>query len=164
MQSNLIQLNTVSRAALVKQGCRREYFTMAYNSLEALIAIAAGKVAGSIAHVGFRFDSVIEVTSGAALLWRTRADIDKGRRAHAEKLALRIVGTCFVVLAIFVAYDSVVSLLRCEIPEEGLPGIILAALSLLMMPLLARGKRKIAQGIKSAALEPMQNRPSFARI
>lgn len=152
MQSNFIQLNTVSRAALVKQGRRLEYFTIAYNSLEALIAIVAGAIAGSIALVGFGFDSVIEVTSGAALLWRLSADFDEGRRERAEKMALRIVGVCFVVLAAYVAYDSVTSLLRHEVPAESWSGIILAAVSLFVMPLLARGKRKIAQGIKSAAL------------
>jgi divalent metal cation (Fe/Co/Zn/Cd) transporter len=148
----MIQLNAKSRAALVKRGRRLEYFTVAYNSLEGFIAILSGLWAGSIALVGFGFDSCIEVASGAALLWRLGADIDEGRRERAEKTALRIVGICFLALASYVGYDSITSLLRRETQQESLPGIILAIASLIVMPILARGKRKVAEEIKSGAL------------
>jgi divalent metal cation (Fe/Co/Zn/Cd) transporter len=89
------------RAAFVGRGRYLEYFfTIAYNSLEGLIAVSAGLVGGSIALVGFGFDSLIEVTSGAVLLWRLRADVDEQRRERAEAISLRIVGVCFVVLII----------------------------------------------------------------
>ena len=68
-------LQAPNRAALVKRGRYLEYFTIGYNSLEGLIAVAAGLLAGSIALVGFGFDSLIEVTSGGVLLWRLHADI-----------------------------------------------------------------------------------------
>ena|SRR6185503_15690442 len=84
-----------SRASLVNRGRRLEYFTVAYNSLEGLIAIVSGLVAGSIALVGFGFDSVIEVTSGLALIWRLQADVHVEHRERVEMVALRIVGTCF---------------------------------------------------------------------
>jgi divalent metal cation (Fe/Co/Zn/Cd) transporter len=140
------------RSSLVRRGRYLEYFTIGYNSLEGLIAIVAGLIAGSIALVGFGFDSLIEVTSGFTLLWRLRADVDEERRERVEATSLRIVGACFVMLAIYVSYDSISSLLRREAPEESLIGIALAAVSLVVMPLLVRAKRKVARGINSGAM------------
>jgi len=147
-----LTLRTPNRADLVKRGLYLEYFTIAYNSLEGLIALAAGLMAGSIALVSFGFDSLIEVTSGVALLWRLRADVNEARRERVEAISLRIVGVCFVVLAIYVSYDSVKSLITREAPEESLVGIVLAAVSLIVMPLLVRAKRRVARGINSGAL------------
>lgn len=147
-----LTLHTPNRADLVKRGLYLEYFTIGYNSLEGLIALAAGLMAGSIALVSFGFDSLIEVTSGVALLWRLRADVNEARRERVEAISLRIVGVCFVVLAIYVSYDSVKSLIKREAPEESLVGIVLAAVSLIVMPLLVRAKRKVARAIKSGAL------------
>lgn len=140
------------RAKLVRRGRHLEYFTIGYNSLEGLIAIGAGLIAGSIALVGFGFDSLIEVTSGSILLWRLHADVDEARRERIEAISLRLVGVCFVVLAIYVTYDAVGSLIRREVPEESVVGIILAAVSLVIMPLLVRAKRKVARSINSGAL------------
>lgn len=140
------------RALAAVRGQRLEYFTIAYNSLEGLIAIVFGALAGSIALVGFGFDSVIEVTSGAALLWRLRAEMDDERRERAEARSLRIVGICFLALAAYVGYEAAVSLLRRELPEQSVPGIALAVVSLVVMPLLARAKRRVARGINSAAM------------
>ena len=131
-----VQQDNSNRPALIKKGRYLEYFTIGYNSLEGLIAVAAGLMASSIALVGFGFDSLIEVTSGAALLWRLHADVDEERRERVEAISLRIVGVCFVVLAVYVSYDSVKSLVRREAPEESLIGIVLAAVSLVIMPLL----------------------------
>jgi divalent metal cation (Fe/Co/Zn/Cd) transporter len=147
-----LQIEQSNRRALVKKGRHLEYFTIGYNSLEGVIAVAAGLIAGSIALVGFGFDSLIEVTSGAVLLWRLQADVDEERRERVEAVSLRIVGACFVLLAIYVSYDSVTSLIRREAPEESLVGIVLAAVSLVVMPLLVRAKRRVARGINSAAL------------
>lgn len=140
------------RVAMVRRGRNLEYFTIAYNSLEGLIAVVAGLIAGSIVLVGFGFDSLIEVTSGAVLLWRLHADVDEARRERVEAISISIVGACFVVLAIYVTYDSVKSLIRREAPEESVIGIVLAAMSLIVMPLLVRAKRKVARGIRSKAL------------
>ena len=152
MSQQVIQIIGKDRARQVKHGRNLEYITIGYNSLEGLIAIGAGLIAGSIALVGFGFDSVIEVTSGAVLLWRLHADMDEARRERVEAISLRIVGICFLLLAAYVSYDSLSSLLRRESPEESIPGIILAAASLVIMPLLARAKRKVAKSINSAAL------------
>jgi len=140
------------RIAMVRRGRHLEYFTIVYNSLEGLIALIAGLAAGSVALVGFGFDSLIEVISGVALLWRLLADVNEGRRERVEAISLRIVGVCFMVLAGYVAFDSLKSLLQHAAPQESVPGIILAAASLVVMPLLVRAKRKVARGIKSSAL------------
>lgn len=152
MNQQAIQISGPTRTQLIRRGRYLEYFTIGYNSLEGLIAVVAGLIAGSIALVGFGFDSLIEVTSGAVLLWRLRADVNEARRERVEAISLRIVGACFVVLAIYVSYDSIKSLIRREAPEESLIGILLAAVSLIVMPLLVRAKRKVARAINSGAL------------
>lgn len=152
MNAQPAQIGLSNRASLIKRGRRLEYFTIAYNSLEGIIAVIAGLMAGSIALVGFGFDSLIEVTSGSALLWRLHLDADESRRKRVEAVTLRIVGVCFLLLAAYVSYDSIKSLIWREQPHESIPGIILAIASLIVMPLLARSKRKVARGIKSGAL------------
>lgn len=97
-------------------------------------------------------DSVIEVASGGASLWRLNADIDPIRRERAERLALRMIGISFLALAAYVAVDAATSLWKRERPEESYIGIAIAALSLVVMPLLARAKRKVARGLSSRAL------------
>jgi divalent metal cation (Fe/Co/Zn/Cd) transporter len=136
-----------TRLAAMQRGRRLEYLTIAWNSAEAAVALVAGLLAGSIALVGFGLDSVIEVSSGAIVLWRLFADNER-----AERTALRVVGASFLALAAYVAFDSIKTLWLREAPERSLPGIVLAALSLIVMPLLARAKRRVAAGIGSRAL------------
>lgn len=97
------------RAALVRRGKLFEYATIGYNSIEGVIAVFAGLMAGSVALVGFGFDSGIEVISGITLLWRLHSDTDEHRREAVEKIALRIVGVSFLLLAAYVAFDAVTS-------------------------------------------------------
>lgn len=151
----------VDRASIARRGRRLEYFTIAWNLAEGGIAIAAGAVAGSISLVGFGMDSLIEVTSGAALLWRMRADADAARREAMERRSLKIVGVCFVVLAIYIAYEAAETLWRRQAPERSLVGIVLAAVSLLAMPLLARAKRKVASALDSAAMRADAKQTDF---
>ncbi len=148
----MIDTGGIGRARAVRRGELLEYATVAYNSLEGLIGIGVGLVAGSVALVGFGFDSAIEVTSGAVLLWRLRADVDPVRREHVEAVSIRIVGMCFLVLALYIAYDSMRTLLLGEAPERSLPGIALAVASLIVMPVLAKAKRRVARAIASDAL------------
>lgn len=142
----------IDRSSLVRRGRYLEYFTIGYNSLEGLIALGAGIIAVSVALVGFGFDSLIEVISGAVLLWRLHADVDEARRERVEAISLKLVGICFLALALYVIHDSIESLLKHEIPNESLIGIVLAAVSLIVMPLLVRAKRKVARSINSGAL------------
>lgn len=142
-----------TRAAAIHRGLSLEYFTVAWNLLEAAIALVSGAVAGSIALIGFGLDSLIEVSSGGILLWRLHADHDEERRERVERCALKLVGASLLLLAAYVAGDSVVSLVRREAPERSLPGIALAITSLIAMPLLARAKRRVASTLGSSALQ-----------
>ena len=141
-----------SRVADVRHGLFLEYLTIAYNTLEGLIATFFGVLAGSIALIGFGLDSMIEVTSGAALVWRLRADSNAAMRERAERIALRIVGVCFLALAAYVTYEAAESLSRRVAPRRTMPGIVLAFASMIVMPLLARAKRRVAAQIRSSAL------------
>ncbi len=152
MSHAAIQAKTISRAVLVKRGRALEYLTIGWNLLEGVIAVGFGLLAGSIALVGFGVDSFIECLSGTALLWRLRLD-DSERRERAEIVALKLVGVSFLLLAAYVGFDAVKSLVTRESPEASYVGIALAALSLVVMPLLAREKRKVAAGINSRALQ-----------
>ena len=151
----------LDRVALAHRGKRLEYFTIAWNSLEGLVAVVAGVIAGSISLVGFGVDSFIEVTSGAALLWRMSADADEHRREGIETVTLRIVGMCFIALAAFVAYEAVSDLARRKASEQSIPGIILACLSLAVMPLLSRAKRKVGTALRSAAMNADAKQTEF---
>ena len=142
-----------SRAAAIHRGLSLEYFTVAWNLLEAAVALASGTLAGSIALISFGLDSLIEVSSGGILLWRLHADQDEQRRERVERNALKLVGSSLVLLAAYVTGDSVLSLVRREAPERSLPGIALAIASLLAMPFLARAKRKVASALGSSALQ-----------
>lgn len=142
----------MTREAIVARGLRLEYITVAWNALEALVALAAGVIAGSIALVGFGTDSVVEVSSAGVLLWRLHSDYNDVARERNEKLAQRLVGVSFLLLAVYVGVDAGSTLLRHDISETSLPGIVLACASLIVMPLLARAKRRVAQDMHSEAL------------
>ncbi len=149
MSTNVINQGA-ERAAGLRRGRLLEYLTIGWNLLEGVVAVGSGLVAGSAALVGFGVDSFIESLSGGALLWRLRSDEDSERR---ERIALKLVGVSFLALAAYVAYDAASSLIRRELPEASYVGIALAALSLVVMPLLARAKRRVAAGLNSRALE-----------
>jgi divalent metal cation (Fe/Co/Zn/Cd) transporter len=142
----------LDRQAVTRRGKQLEYFTIAWNSLEGLVALVAGALAGSISLVGFGIDSFIEVTSGGVLLWRMSIDADVQKRERREKLSLRIVGVCFLALAAYVGYESISDLAGRKAPEHSIPGIILACVSLVVMPLLSRAKKKVGNDLGSAAM------------
>jgi divalent metal cation (Fe/Co/Zn/Cd) transporter len=137
---------------IIRRGRSLQYLTIAWNTLECLIAVLAGIVAGSIALVGFGLDSAIEVTSSVAAVWRLHQD-DEAKREHAEQRSLRIIGLCFLSLALYVMYETAITMLEQEPPSHSLVGIILACLSLVVMPWLAHLKRKGAMRLESGALE-----------
>jgi divalent metal cation (Fe/Co/Zn/Cd) transporter len=143
---------TVSRLALVRRSLFLNYSTLAYNSLEGLVAIAAGLTAGSIALVGFGLDSLIEVSASLAALWRLYRDNDERHRARAELVTLRIIGALFLALAVYVAVDATQALYTGTAPDESIVGIVLATLSLGVMPLLAQAKGRVARALGSGAL------------
>jgi len=151
----------LDRQAVARRGRQLEYFTIAWNTLEGLVAVIAGGLAGSISLVGFGIDSFIEVTSGGVLLWRMSADADVGKRERREKLGLRIVGVCFLALAAYVGYDSISDLVSRKSPERSIPGIVLACVSLVVMPLLSRAKKKVGNELGSAAMHADAKQTDF---
>ena len=157
----MVQSAILKRLAIVRSGRRLEYFTIAWNGLEGLVAVIAGVVAGSISLVGFGIDSFIEVTSGLTLLWRMSVDTDVPGRERNEKRALKIVGICFIGLAAYIAYESALDLWSRRAPEHSIPGIILACVSLIVMPLLSRAKRKVGRALRSAAMHADAKQTEF---
>jgi divalent metal cation (Fe/Co/Zn/Cd) transporter len=129
--------------------------TIGWNSLEAVVAIVSGWLAGSIALVGFGLDSVVEVTSAVVIAWRlTRQGVDHEASERAERRAVRLIAVSFFAIAAYVTYDALVKLLGLgEHPEHSTVGLVLVALSLVVMPTLAWAKRRVATGLGSVALQ-----------
>ena len=125
------------------------------------MGVAAGAVAGSISLAGFGIDSFIEVASGATLLWRMSVDADEHGRESSERLSVRIVGACFLALAVYIAYEAGSGLLSRKAPEHSIPGIILACVSLIVMPTLSRAKKKVARELNSAAMSADAKQTDF---
>jgi divalent metal cation (Fe/Co/Zn/Cd) transporter len=118
--------------------------TIAWNSLEAIIAIASGAEAGSIALVGFGLNSIVEVGSAIVVVWQfSGADVER------EQRALKLIAGSFFVFAAYVAGQAVWDLIARSEPAESVPGIVLAALSLVVMPILAIAKRRVGRRMSS---------------
>src|SRR6266852_527047 len=157
----MAEIAVLERAAVVRHGRRLEYFTIAWNALEGLVAVVAGAIAVSISLVGFGIDSFIEVTSGTVLLWRMSVDADVERREPNERRALRVVGVCFLLLAAYIAYESALDLWSRRAPEHSIPGIVLACVALVVMPLLSRAKRNVGHALGSAAMHADAKQTEF---
>jgi cation diffusion facilitator family transporter len=141
--------------ALHRRGVRLEIFTITWNVVEAVVAIGAGLLAGSVALVGFGVDSGIEVISAVALLWRLlKAGPKASAEEHgaAEKRALYLVAATFFLLSAYIAYEAVGALLTHEGPDDSVVGLVLAAISLLVMPTLAYLKGRTGREMGSEAL------------
>ena len=145
-------LTAVARATVARRGKRLSRLTLLYNAGEGIAALVAGVLAGSTALVGFGIDSVIEVISSVAALWRLQRDADPVERARAERVTHRIIGGCFVALAAYIAFEATHGLLMHQAPARTLAGVIITALSVVVMPLLARAKRGVAITLGSRAL------------
>ena len=141
------------RGAIVQRGITLSYVTIAYNTLEAIGSLVAGILAGSVALVGFGADSVIEVMASGAAQWRLRADVEAEKRARAEFISRRVVGWTFLALAAYILVDSGNALWNQDPPEKSIFGIIVLALSVVVMPVLASAKKKVARELGSGALK-----------
>lgn len=130
------------------------YFTVGYNVLEALAALLAGGLSGSIALVGFGLDSLMESFSGGVMIWRFRQHpgLTPEAEERIEKKAIRLVGYTFLLLAAYVCYESLHKLYFQEIPSPSLLGIIIAAVSLVAMPALYVLKYRTGQSLGSRSL------------
>lgn len=146
-------VDSPARDGAVRRGLWLNYATIAYNSLEAAASLIAGILAGSVVLVGFGIDSVIEVTASGAAQWRLRADVDHIRRERVERVTLRVIGWSFLALAAYVGVDAVSSLWLRQQPERSRFGMVILILSVIVMPVLARAKRRVARELGSATLE-----------
>src|SRR2546426_177174 len=147
------QDRSMERVALLRRGLALEGVTVGYNALEGIVAIAAGLVAGSGALTGFGIDSVIEVTSGVVLWWRLRAELGAARVGPAvEARAARWAGVLLLALAAYIVAESGRRLLTGDRPGESVVGIVLTAVSLIVMPLPAPAELPGAASLGSPAL------------
>ncbi|MGK9146433.1 cation transporter [Plantibacter flavus] len=121
--------------------------TISYNVVEAIIALSAGSVASSAALIGFGLDSIVEVLSAAAVAWQF-ASPDPERR---ERVALRVIAVSFFALAAYVSVDALLSVLGLRQAEHSTVGIVLAALSLMIMPFLSWFERRTGRELGSAS-------------
>jgi divalent metal cation (Fe/Co/Zn/Cd) transporter len=142
-----------TRVALVRRGLWLNYLTIGYNTIEAVVSLVAGLVAGSVALIGFGVDSAIEVTASVAAQWRLRSDRDSERRESVERVTRRVIGGSFLALSVYVAVESASTLWQRETPSPSIVGLSILALSVFVMPLLARAKRRVALLLGSRALE-----------
>lgn len=122
--------------------------SVAYNAVEAVVAIGAGAAASSIALVGFGLDSIVEMSSGLVILWQFRHPMPQTR----ERRALRLIALSFFALAGYVAFESVRSLIGGDAAEPSSVGIVIAALSLVIMPLLSWGQRRTGRALGSTTV------------
>jgi divalent metal cation (Fe/Co/Zn/Cd) transporter len=151
----VVTLSAERRVALHRRALRLEYITVGWNVVEAMVAIGAGVIAGSVALIGFGADSAIEVISAVGLLWRLRKagpHAPVSEESPAEKRALYVVAITFFLLALSITWEAVNSLISREEPVTSPVGIILAVLSLAVMPTLAFAKQRVGMEMGSRAL------------
>jgi len=151
--ANLEVSTRPSRAAAVQHAIGLEYFTIAYNIVEGVVSLVLGGLASSIALIGFGLDSFVESFSGLVILWRFRCEAQgQGVQNTLESRALRYVGGSFLLLSTYIFVESVRKLWLQEPPEPSSLGILLAVLSLIVMPVLARKKYRTGKALDSAAM------------
>jgi divalent metal cation (Fe/Co/Zn/Cd) transporter len=144
-----------ARPHLLARALRLEYLTVGWNVIEGLIAIAAALAAGSVALLGFGIDSFVESASGSVLVWRLLAErraTDEERIEHVERRAQKLVAGSLILLAAYIAWESITSIVAGERPQPSLVGIVLAAVSLVVMWWLARAKRRVGAALGSRAM------------
>lgn len=141
----------LTRPVAVRRARTLNVLTIGWNSVEGLVAIAAGLAAGSISLVGFGLDSAIEVSAAVALSWRLARERREGCRQDDDRLAQRLVAVSFALLAAYVAYNASSDLIAGNEPEASVVGVALAAVSLAVMPVIAHQKKQLAPAMGSRA-------------
>jgi divalent metal cation (Fe/Co/Zn/Cd) transporter len=143
------KVNTLKKRALLLS-----YVTVGYNVLEGVVSIIAGWLAGSVALVGFGLDSFMESLSGGVMIWRFthHAQLSAEEELRREKRAVRLIGYTFFVFGVYVLYESANKLLTSDFPEPSLLGIIIAAVSLVTMPILFYMKYRTGKSMQSRSL------------
>jgi divalent metal cation (Fe/Co/Zn/Cd) transporter len=144
----MTDLDTATKARLGRRARMLAGLSVTYNVIEAVIAITAGLVAGSVALVGFGLDSVVEVSSGLIILWQFSHRIPESR----ERQALRLLAFSFFALAAYVGFESARALIFGSDPDASTVGIVLAAASLVVMPLISYAQRRTGTALGSNAV------------
>jgi divalent metal cation (Fe/Co/Zn/Cd) transporter len=139
---------TARRAELNRRSLHLAYATAGYNLLEGVVAVAAGAAASSTALIGFGLDSFIEVSSALVVIWQFRSQVPEAR----ERVALPLIAVSFFALAAWISVDAVRSLLGQGEAEPSLAGIGIAAVSVVVMPLLVWAKRRTGRELGSATV------------
>ena len=145
---------TTETPKLYRRALLLSYFTVGYNIIEFALSIIAGILAGSIALIGFGLDSFVESLSAGIMIWRFRkhGKVSEREEERIEKRAERFVGYTFLVLATYILYESIDKLINSEIPEPSLFGIVIALISLIVMPFLFYKKYQTGRAINSRSL------------
>src|ERR671925_351079 len=143
---------TIARAAAVQRARVLNVVTIAWNGVEGIVAVAAGVAANSVSLIGFGLDSAIEVSAALALAWRLRQERRDDCTQPSDRVAVRLIAASFALLSAWVAVEAVRDLADREEPAVSTIGMVVAALSLLAMPVLARAKRRLAPALGSAAV------------
>ena len=143
-----VVLDVVSRARLGRRAQQLAAASVVYNSVEAVVSIAAGVAASSIALVGFGLDSVVEMSSGLVILWQFRHPLPESR----ERQALRLIAVSFFALAAYVSFESVRALVGGHEPDPSRVGIAVAAVSLMVMPFLSWAQRRTGRRLGSVTV------------
>jgi divalent metal cation (Fe/Co/Zn/Cd) transporter len=145
----LVAQPPAERAALVRRARLLAELGLAWHGVEAVVAIAAGVAAGSIALVGFGADSLVEATAGVVLLWRFAGS--RASSESAERRAQKLIGVSFYAIALYVTVEAVRSLAGGGHPDVSVVGIVLSAVTLATMPPLAIAKARVGEKLASAA-------------
>jgi divalent metal cation (Fe/Co/Zn/Cd) transporter len=157
----VVATNPDSRIAVVRSGKRLEYFTIVWHLLEGAISVLAGVWAGSLSLVGFGVDSLIELVSGVAVLWRMSVDHQVDLQERNEKRTLKLIGWSFIALAIYLIFESIMSFAEKAAPRHSPTGIAIAVLSLVIMPVVSRAKRQIGASLHSPAMNADAKQSDF---
>jgi divalent metal cation (Fe/Co/Zn/Cd) transporter len=143
---------TLSRDQAIRRARGLNRLTIGYNVVEMMVALAAGVAAGSISLIGFGLDSGVEVSTSLVLAWRLARENEAGCRQHDDRRATQLIALCFGALAVWVGYEAVGQLLAQEGPDASPVGMVIAGLSLVLMPILARAKRRLGAPLGSQAV------------
>lgn len=144
-----------------ERGIRLQLLTVAHGLAEGSASLFAAGGTASVALLGFGLDSLIEVFSAAIMIWRLTSIIKPGRLTLSERNGLRCVGIGFLGLALTILADASQSLLYHEAPRSSVLGIVVAAISILLMPILARAKRLIGANLGSPSMQADAKQSNF---